>query len=227
MSLGEYIPNTNTLGLWHLNGNSADSTANGHNGTDTNVTYSQANGVFGQGAWFSGSTKIVTANNIGLVGNAVFTISFWAQSKTAFTNYQTVFSWGVNSVAGSAFSLMIHPNATSGKGELYLAINASEKALYPTEMQLNTWYNIIVTKAAGGLSATTSCYLNGNKITVSSGPTTALNLSTSVVTIGYATLYSNYYFNGYLDDIICENVVWTQAQISKYYQNTKGRFGII
>ena len=48
MSLGEYIPNSNTKLLLHLNGNSTDSSGNGNNGTDTNITYGLGYGKFGQ-----------------------------------------------------------------------------------------------------------------------------------------------------------------------------------
>lgn len=63
MTLGEYLPNSNTKLLLHLNGSSADSSGNNNNGTDTSITYSQANGKFGQGAGFdSTSDKILIAN---------------------------------------------------------------------------------------------------------------------------------------------------------------------
>lgn len=78
--LGELRPNQfgTTAGLWHLNGNSTDSSGNNNHGTDTAITYSQANGKFGQGAGFDGSTSKIdmgTSNTFNFTGD--FTILMW------------------------------------------------------------------------------------------------------------------------------------------------------
>ena len=61
-TLGEYLgagASTTKL-LLHLNGKSTDSSGNGNNGTNSNITYSLANGKFGQGAGFNGSSNSIS-----------------------------------------------------------------------------------------------------------------------------------------------------------------------
>lgn len=89
--LGELRPNQfgTTAGLWHLNGNSTDSSGNGNNGTDTAITYSLANGKFGQGALFTpasnSSINLGASNTLNLTGD--FSINLWAK-PTALNSYQ-------------------------------------------------------------------------------------------------------------------------------------------
>ena len=65
MSLGEYngAGSGTTKLLAHLNGNSNDSSGNANNGSDTNITYSLANGKLGQGAGFNGSSSLIDYGN--------------------------------------------------------------------------------------------------------------------------------------------------------------------
>jgi len=79
-----YNPTGNTVGLWHLDGNSNDSTANGGNGTDTSISYSSVNGYFNQGAGLNGSTSKISINNNAILtpANAI-TIGFWMKPSGA------------------------------------------------------------------------------------------------------------------------------------------------
>lgn len=80
MSLGELRSQTGLVGLWHLNGNSNDSSGNSNNGTDTNITYSQANGKFGQGAGFSPATDSRISLPFGPSGyQKAITINTWVK----------------------------------------------------------------------------------------------------------------------------------------------------
>lgn len=62
--LGQIRPYTAVKGLWYFNGNSNDETANGNNGSDTNITYSRANGKFEQGAGFNGSSSKIEIGDV-------------------------------------------------------------------------------------------------------------------------------------------------------------------
>lgn len=66
------------LSYWRFEGNSTDSKGS-NNGTDTDITYSVANGKYGQGAGFNGtSSKILTGNNPFSNANlATASVSFW------------------------------------------------------------------------------------------------------------------------------------------------------
>ncbi len=48
----------NLVAYWRMEGNSNDSKGS-NNGTDSNITYSNANGRFGQGAAFNGTTSSI------------------------------------------------------------------------------------------------------------------------------------------------------------------------
>lgn len=87
------------VSYWRLQGNSNDTKGN-NNGTDTNVTYSTANGKFGQGAGFSSanSSAISVATTIDLpTGNSPVSINLWFQTSThdGVADVNLV-SWGNN-----------------------------------------------------------------------------------------------------------------------------------
>lgn len=81
----------NLVSYWRLEGNSTDSKGS-NSGTDTNVTYSAANGKFGQGAGFAGNGKIVKTSPTGVSVNT-FSVSAWIKTANGsgggdvFTNY--------------------------------------------------------------------------------------------------------------------------------------------
>lgn len=72
--------------LYHLNGNSNDASGNGRNGTDANISYSLANGKFGQGAGFNGSSSKITIGNSGDVNPQIFTFMFALKPSAAGAN---------------------------------------------------------------------------------------------------------------------------------------------
>jgi len=82
MSLGEYTGagSGTTKLLLHLNGNNTDTSGNSNSSTDTAITYSQANGKFGQGAGFNGSSSIILiTDNAALQGTGSHTIGLWVK----------------------------------------------------------------------------------------------------------------------------------------------------
>jgi len=54
--IGEAYPQSGLVAGYHFNGRSTDFSGNNNHGTDTSVTYSQANGRFGKGAGFDANT---------------------------------------------------------------------------------------------------------------------------------------------------------------------------
>lgn len=98
MSVGELLSlNVSNGGLWHLNGNSNDSGPNGNNGTDTAMTYSPANGKFGQGALFNGSTSFISFSDVAsLKPTGVFTLGCWFRTSTTGVNLFIYQSYSAN-----------------------------------------------------------------------------------------------------------------------------------
>jgi len=84
--LGEGYPQSGLVAGYHLNGNSTDFSGNNNHGTDTAITYSQANGKFGQGAGFNGTTSFINLGNPSVLQTSTFTMSFFAKPSRTSTN---------------------------------------------------------------------------------------------------------------------------------------------
>lgn len=215
MSLGEYTPNSSTKLLLHLNGNSTDSSGNSNNGTDTAITYSQANGKFGQGAGFNGSSsKIATTLNLG----TVHTISFWLDYKNA--SDAVVIGGADNGVGRTDFCPYID-GSSSGSSIYYRpAIISAVSPVSVVHGGLSGMTNITIVR--NGTSV--SFYKSGSQI----GTTQTLSDNNSLTITNLGCINGNaLFFNGNLDEVIIENRAWSASEVSKYYTMTKGRFGII
>lgn len=105
MSLGELRPGQygTTAGLWHLNGSSTDSSGNGNNGSDTNITYSQANGKFGQGASIPSNGRI--ALPAGFLLSGACSVGFWIRPSN-YTGSAYVFTSYTGSATGNGIGIL-------------------------------------------------------------------------------------------------------------------------
>lgn len=232
MSLGEYIgagASTTKL-LLHLNGNSTDSSGNGNNGTDTAITYSQANGKFGQGAGFNGSSsKIVIADNPSLRISGNITMSFWAYLTSRPTSNGLLYTFiskkynGVNQ--GYYFDLFNN----TGTNTIIRCGSYSQPVDYNTvsnftNSELNVWVNWV------GIYDGTAwkLYKNGNLISSTNRASGAIS-SNEEVDIGSLSFQGSFarYLNGTIDEVIIENRAWSASEVKKYYTHTKGRFATL
>ena len=227
MTLGEYIPNSNTKLLLHLNGSSADSSGNNNNGTDTSITYSQANGKFGQGAGFNATTdKILIANEsqFDFERTTAFTISCWVKLNTsgvtrfivakqvASGNFNGFGLW-VNSVNGMTFSLV---NTPSNLIDVYSPFTTTGE-----------WVNITVTYSGNSDVSGLKIYKNASimPLTVTKNTLTSSILNDVQLEIGNRN--GTFNFDGAMDEVIVELGAWSSEKVKKYVAFTKGRFGII
>jgi hypothetical protein len=222
MSLGEFIPSSNTKLLLHLNGNSTDSSGNGNNGTDTSITYSQANGKFGQGAGFNGDGRVTITNTILPSTATNYTISAWINTANDTTE-KTIIS---DRYGGSyAYKYRFCVEKTT-KILRHMIFNSALTQLTSSGViPATTWTHVAVTVTVGG---TCYLYINGKQdgsasYTVGSYPQRA-NQSTIGVITGPVT---EGYFNGSIDEVIVENVAWSAEKVKKYYTMTKGRFATL
>jgi len=210
-TLGEYISKGSgtTKLLLHLNGNSTDDSGNSNNGTDTSITYSQANGRFGQGAGFNGSSSKITLTTN--PNPTIFTFSFWCKISGG-------------SVIGSN---------TTGQGNLNIQTTPLNGTIILIKSGLviigtsntgstfsNIWTNFIITY--NQTTGVFNFYRDGKPY----GSGTNIQTLTSA-TLNLGRNDSGEWLSGALDEVILENVAWTPAQIAKYYTMTKGRFGIL
>jgi hypothetical protein len=220
-TLGEYIGagSAITKGLWHLNGNSTDSSGNGNNGTDTAITYSLANGKFGQGAGFNGSSSKIDYTLA--QGVSDYTVSCWF--KVTGTNLMTMWS----AISGS-YEDIIRQYATNG---IVFHTNSSYN-IDPIrdiggtcDIPAGVWHNAVLTVKITGATYTASGYVNGLLLQTASSAYTKISW-TGNHRLGGLIYENAYWGNGNLDEVIIENVAWSPEKIKKYYTFTKGRFGI-
>lgn len=213
MTLGEYLPNSNTKLLLHLNGNSTDSSGNGNNGVDTAITYSQANGKFGQGAGF-GSTSKILKTSFSSTGQHNGTWSQWIKTATT-TGQQTIIEHD------DSASLMINIEVYNHKIRVGTWNGSTDPVLSSgASVDDGVWHNVIVTKNGAGVII----YVDGNN----SG---AANLNDITFggnfCVGRDNVNNVNSFIGSIDEVIYEPRVWSASEIKKYFTMAKGRFGII
>lgn len=229
-TLGEYLgagASTTKL-LLHLNGSSVDSSGNGNNGTDTNITYGLAYGKLGQGASLNGSSsKITIANHENLRPASAFTISAWIY-KTNKTSYGIVFNSGYDN-SSSPYQFGGIRMYVSNSGDLVGQIGA-----YGTTFTIGnsggninatTWYHIAFTWT--GTQA--YLYLNGSQLFNTANSTAPSYQTSNAVLIGARQIgaSNDLWFGGSIDEVIVENVAWSAEQVKKYYSASKGRWATL
>lgn len=226
MSLGEYIGagSSTTRGLWHLSGNSNDSSGNGFNGTDANISYGLDKGKFGQGANFNGSSSSISVGTSSTLCPSSHSIMGWI--------YRNAHSEGIwigkdndANAAQRAFSWDLYPTSMLyyqfSSSSQYTSVNTSYT------WTADTWTHLAITNNAG----TFQVYVNGSPITSTvtnnGGSYAAMQGATSTpLYIGRRTS-SALWFKGNIDEVIIDGRAWSAAEIKKYYTNSKGRFGIV
>lgn len=222
MSLGEYIGagSGTTKLLLHLNGNSNDSSGNGNNGTDTNITYSQANGKFGQGAGFNGSTsRINIASQLINITSDSWTVNTFFKTSGS-TNLASMITRG-NSIETLQWRCEL--NNSDGKIKFTMRNSGDQNVTGITTTNDNKWHMATYVKSG---TNTITLYLDG-KYENTGNITNLSNISYNVVLGRLGDSTGNFYYNGKLDEIIIENVAWSAEKIKKYYSNSKARFAIL
>lgn len=222
-TLGEYLGagSGTTKLLLHLNGNSTDSSGNGNNGTDTAITYSQANGKFGQGAGFNGSTSAIQTPYTGMSAGTV-SVFF----KSSLVNNENVF-FCVNQNSNNSdnyFEFIVKKG-----GEILIfgggALSFSQSTAAGV-ITANTWYNITITQTGSLMTI----YVNGKSVSSNSNSiwfnsvTGANQYCIGALKRG-TQIYSQ--TSGSIDEVIVENRARTAQEVAKNYTYKKGRFGII
>ena len=220
-TLGEYngAGSGTTKLLLHLNGSSADSSGNNNNGTDTAITYSQANGKFGQGAGFNGSTsKVVFGSTIIPIGAR--TISFFVQSSN--TGDQSLVTNGRLGTSENYDHTRINPTTGYFKYEIQYNGGTNVSATGTTNIRDGVRHHCVGTYDGSVIKV----YVDGVLQNTSSSFTDS-GARTQNLQIGIDPINSYNKLNGSIDEVIIENTAWSAEKIKKYYAFTKGIFGII
>lgn len=215
MSLWEYLwawPAT-TKGLYHLNGNSTDSSGNGNNWTDTNVSY--VAGKFWQCASFNGSSSYITTSS------AVITWNVWAWTTISFRMYWDNYTncVPINHFSWSNYYSDIFIESTTKIYPRLFSYTWTLSGSYT--LQTGKRYHIVMTWSW----TTEYCYINWELIFTRTW-CTDWTPTWNFTIWRNAHLWWRNYFDWLIDEVIVENRVWTPVEIQKYYTYAKWRFWI-
>jgi len=235
--LGEFLGSGASITklLLHLNGSSADSSGNGNNGTDSNITYSLANGKFGQGAGFtsSSSSQIALPTSLAdLNSDTAFSFSYWL--KRTNTSSQFI-GTRCNTSAHAQWNLYLNDGGTTTPNVAFeispqnSAANKLTAVAVFSDLQDGNWHHIVITYSGNRNTSGVKIYIDGLSRTVTSITNTlSSNAPTgSAGAIGSRTSTFGSYLDGSIDEFIIETGVWSAEKVKKHYTMAKGRFGII
>jgi hypothetical protein len=209
---------TNSLKHYYrMEGNSNDSVGS-NNGTDTTITYSTANGKFGQGAGFTANPSKI--NLTGLTGSnwtGAFTIVGWVKINTVQT---TSIVEVVNAGNGNYWAYL---QAGSAPNNFYAALFDGTNnpvtqgtTVYTTGM----WYQVALVRDTG--AGKLRLYVNGaadaTASTDNTTPPAAANLT--AVDIGWRSNNGDH-LTGNLDDVAFFTRVLSASEISQLYTQTR------
>ena len=210
MSLGEFLPTSNTKNLFHFNGNSVNSIGN-VSSTDSNITY--VPGRYNNCASFNGSSSKIVYTGSELTN---FTISLWIK-KTIDKNSYLI----IQSTSSTYETSMTTSSDGVVKFQLWANTNGSKVVSSASTLDINKWYNVIGTRSGSIIKL----YINGQ--------------FNNMLDTGYTFTVGNYFktigshqsgvdwYNGQMDEIIIENRAWSEKEVCKYYTNSLGRFAIL
>lgn len=210
---------------WKLDGNSNG--IFGYNGTDTNITYSAANGKLIQGAGCNGSSSNIdvgTTSTFSFIQNtAIFTISFWAKTNNYTLAQQRIIG---NTVTSSEKGFYILQSST-GNITLQVFIGDSNPntlvnytgTSYFTD---NNWrfVTVVCNKTANSVQWYRDGVSFGSSGTVGTTTTGSSNRTLKIGVINGAAL-ANYY-NGALDEVGIWNRALSADEVKDLYLNGNG-----
>lgn len=210
---------------WNLNYNSNG--VFGNNGTDTNITYSAANGKIIQGAGFNGTSSFInTVSLTTLNGASAFSVSGWVNPSSlaavmsifARWDYQTQGQFTVQLLTTGEIRTFICSTITDGGGHLVASTNAS--------ITTGNWVYITVVYD-GSLTGNTNrvkIYKNGTLLTLTSSGTinATLTTPTSTFKIGKLGGTVTQFFTGAIDEVGIWNRALSADEIKDLYLNDNG-----
>lgn len=201
-------------GYWRLNGNSNDASGNGYNGTDTAITYSQANGRLGQGAGFNGSSSKITLPD-SLAFSGAYSVCFMLKMNATGT-YSIYDRGGINS------GIIIKVGTSSQQFSVITTTPLAQYNILPTKtLTINKWYHIAAVFFNPGMKL----YIDAVEVGSNNSTGTGIR-GTTAVTVGvdYTTGSASLWLNGCLDELIVDNVGLTPAKVKNEYARVKGFF---
>jgi hypothetical protein len=220
MTLGEYLGagSATTKLLLHLNGNSADSSGNNNNGTDTAITY--VDGKFGKCASFNGSSSFIQTPYSN--ASSEFTQVFWFKCSSLTTN-QTLSGQTTSALPKYWFLIGRNNHPTFPRKLIALVSGGSTLTMYgTTNVDDGNWHMGAIVLKSGASALYVDGKLEDSDATTYTVPTTSMPTHY----IG-KTGDNDSYLNGSSDEHIYDAVAWTPQQVAKYYSYTKGYYATL
>jgi hypothetical protein len=196
------------VAYYRFEGNSNDSSPNGHNLSDTgSPTYSLANGRFYQGVLYNGGNQFSSGSDSGFPsGNSDRTWVGWLNFK-AFTNSGGIFAYGSSSIHDGV-GLIINTD-----GSLIIGGYADD-ANFRTDLSLNTWYHVAWTLSNSG--STITLYLNGVPFGSPSTGHAWNSILGGAIYLGYQP-FNGLYSNVAMDDVAIFSRVLSQSEVASLF----------
>jgi hypothetical protein len=237
---GERPADSNTVGLWHLNGATSGSIANGttagltdSSGNNNNGTASNVNttGMAWSQGKLDGSVSLDGTDDTVLVPDS---------NSLDITSAITMEAWIKPSNVTGTFAIAGKRDASLIEGNyVFRILNGELQFIYASGGAWNTystsnagliagssWYHVAVTCTGSNPSSDIKVYKNGTQLSGSwtgGTGTTAMVADDNTFGIGRMGDYingSSYMYNGLIDEVRLSNVVRSGAEIAAYYADS-------
>ena len=192
----------NIVSYWKLDGNSNDAVAS-NNGTDTSITYSDANGIINNGAGFGGSSLVSVANDASLSSDE-FSFSFWFK----FNPDRTGVIRFIHKENASPSSYSIFIMDTLG---IHLTVNGAVSIISNTTSFGTTFHHCVVVADGTNLNI----YVDGESDETPVAFSSAINTNTGALTFGNS-------FDGAMDEVGFWSRALTSTEVTALYNSGDG-----
>lgn len=206
----------NLVSYWRMEGNSNDA-KDSNNGTDTSITYSLANGKFGQGAGFDGSSSLISLASC-ISGGTARTFNCWIK-PTSVSGIDTIYFSGQN-INNQSFGIYENVGSTN---DIYISFSGQDYFTPTNAFTADIWQMLSVVYDGGDLSTSTvHVYINAvsKSLTETGVATGAANTTNSNVRLGTDPINSGRNYSGSLDDVAIFSRALTATEISNLYNGT-------
>lgn len=203
------------VAYYPFNGNTDDSTGNGHSLIGADISYGTGkDGVPNSAALLNGNTSWMYTNNF-LAGKDSFTISMWVKSNSS-SQRSTLAYAGNSNLNGNG--LVLDMCNTLNNGDNVSPLCGGVRWLCNTNVHLaqSVWTHIAMVKS----SKTYKLFINGSM--VHSDTCTAINPSNYFLVGGNLLAGNGNSLNGLIDELKVFNFSLSNAQINSLYTGITG-----
>lgn len=225
MAKSPYTTTANTQGYWKLE-DLNDSSGNSRTLTNLN-TVTFASGRFNNCADFGTANTnkaLYVFHDLGVTGGNI-TISLWVKMRTEIASGEQCFV--VQEDAGTFVRNNIRYQYNAGTRRLVFGrvkTNVGDQnTTYNLTMGTSNWYNIVYTYDGANIRG----YVNGALVTspaAASGNGSINGRDITAIGSDDTGIALTSFASAYIDEVIIENVAWSDSKIWSYYNDNYGKF---